>query len=95
VNQTPDGKGDFIETLSYLPDPSHNGQSLQCVLEQMGYTNQQIEAAANIARLELELLCKSIFKRYQGSISPTFYAQHSNVHCTYVSFARSFFVLTF
>ena len=59
MNQTPDGKADFIETLSYFADPSHNGQSLRCVLEQMGYTPQQIEMEENIAKLQLELLCKN------------------------------------
>jgi hypothetical protein len=60
-NPTPDGKADFIESLSYFADPNHNGQSLRCVLDQMGYTPQQLEQDDNVVKLDLELLCKMFF----------------------------------
>jgi hypothetical protein len=60
INPTSDGKADFVESLSYIADHTHNGQSLRCILEHVGYTPQHIKAEDNVAKLDLEILCKKI-----------------------------------
>ncbi len=58
INPTSDGKADFIESLLYFADLDHNGQSLRCVLDHVGYTPQQLEVEDNVAKLDLDILCK-------------------------------------
>jgi len=58
-NWTPDGKADYLETLSYIASPYHNGEELRCVVDHIGYSQYQLVLEDNVARVRLEFLCKA------------------------------------
>ena len=45
-------------SLEYNADPIHNGQSLKCEIEHMGYTTAALADSENEVAAELDLTCK-------------------------------------
>ena len=59
-NVQENGKRDFVQTLTYFPDPKHNGHDIKCVVQHSAFTEAALSEGRNEVSKELELYCKFI-----------------------------------
>lgn len=57
-NEDGEGKADYVQTMRYFAASKHNGQTLRCQIEHMGYTDAQLQSGIDKAEKALTIYCK-------------------------------------